>query len=253
MLVFAHIYNGKVSNNILYFFDKLKENFDIKEIFLFLKDGEIFKCNNVKIMKIDNELMDFSTYLYGVNLATNLNDDCIFVNDTFFENKLFFKYRIRCFIKKIKLSINRNILIGHLVRKKNIEFISTYLFFINKASAKIINCDEVLTRFRNQGIGALNNLIDNNDKVNSIYCDNFSIYSIDDDVGIKWHRNKYVNEDIRKRKLICSILEQYLSYLFINKLDGIENTLRFANLSAIIYRIENKLCFVKYKFLNRIN
>ncbi len=119
--------------------------------------------------------------------------------------------------------------------------------YMNRYSVENINNDQVISEFRRNSVDALSKLVKENDMIRLLYEKSYPIYSIEDNKGIKWHRNHYVTEDIRKRKLICAILEQYLSYIFISKFNGLVNSSSFMSFSMLIYRIENKLCVLKSK------
>lgn len=250
MIIIVHLSNSITptkERKILHFLNKIKMNFDLNNIYIYLKDGENLVYNKISRLYHNNNLMDFSSYILGLDLADKDKEDCIFVNDTFFENKLLYKCRVKFFINKIKKVGQRKCLIGHVIKKNNNKYISSYLFFMNKLSIARINSDPLIQKVRSQGIEGFNYLINNDETIKLLYKENYSIFSIEDNIGIKWHKNHLVTECIRQRKLMCCILEQYLSNFFMKNMEGVENISNYLKLSILIYKIENKIMVFKSK------
>lgn len=243
MIIALHItrIDKKKISKINYLIEAIKINHN----FQIICNHKYDEINAFKINR-DEELLDYSTYLFALKYCGENYLDCLCINDTFFENKLFYKYRVDKLLEKIQKIKNGQSIIGHLMFYKGRKYIPTYVFYINYKAICILLENKTIQILSNNKEKSFDIKLDDNE-FNSIMKMNKNIYSIHPLSGVKWHNNNFVKSSVRRSKLICSALEQYIS----NILD--ENNTLFIDIfknvliGNTVYRVENKISTIKYK------
>ncbi len=254
MIIALHItrINKKKISKITYLISKLKKISNIQII-------SNYKNEDINLINVINDqvLLDFSTYLYAFKYSEENNTDCLCVNDTFFENKLFYKFRVNRLIKKIKEIGKYQSIAGHVMNYKNRKYIPTYIFYMNYKAISILLKNTIIQELINNKKKSFDIKFDNKE-FNLIMQKNKEIYSIHPLSGVKWHNNNYVKSSVRYSKLICSALEQYICNILEENNTLFYDIFNHTFIGNTIYRIENKIFTYKFKaqkckFINNLN
>jgi hypothetical protein len=234
---------------------------------------ESYEFNNIEFIPSGNKFREFSGWEAGLTSLRNrlsstqeLLEGLIISNDTMLQHRIFDNGKFKGFIEGIDLYSEKSIpiLFGDIDRISvnppyynnlySSEYVSTYLFYMNKAGFQLIDSFVV------SNIAVITNEIKNctsvvsGDAVNSEaknYYQYIEKWLYQNNSGYKWYKHRELTIDNYsefKLKFESIVMEHFFSQIFIKKGGELVDWNLFVNRSKFTIRLDYLLKKIIYKF-----